>query len=167
MPERFLSKERITECVSRLQTPKDELVVVGGAALQMFGIKKTSDIDVVVSQTTFTERVLSETRCPSGGNMHSLLGRASVDGARIQYPAWDWSENYYEPVVVGKVSVLPAPNDHHYQVSFDELHDEAVDIDGILVSPPERILDWKQALGRDKDQKDIELIEAYILGETG
>lgn len=40
MGKKLLSKGRILESVRSAGIPKDELVVVGGAALQLFGIKK-------------------------------------------------------------------------------------------------------------------------------
>ncbi|MBD3303645.1 hypothetical protein GF343_00725 [Candidatus Woesearchaeota archaeon] len=45
----------------------------------------------------------------------------------------------------------------------DELIDTADIIDGIRFVKLEHVLDWKEKMGREKDKKDIELIEEYLM----
>ena len=148
------SQERIIHPVKRLEVPQDQLVVVGGAALELFGIKQTKDIDVVVSASWIT-KLLADKHKYFGFDEQ---GRVKEDkGALLAHAA-----DVYSVATYGPLSVMTAPNDALYQATFEELRDEAVEIEGLLVSPPERILAWKQAVGREKDAADIQLIEQYM-----
>ena len=148
--------------------PADELVIVGGAALQMFGIKKSPDIDVVVTPHQM-EQILEENfHWPwfqARWNHHprklnrcglSVAATGTGEGQLIRGDAY--GSTY------GDITYMLAPNDHLYQATFEELRDEAVEIGGILVSPPARILAWKRGVNRPKDAKDIALIENYLTG---
>ena len=146
----------------RMVIPPDELIVVGGAALQMHGIKKTYDIDVVVTPMQM-EQVLEETvfRDGAGGKLrkldrHGVIMTATGRGEGQLIKASEYGSTY------GGITYMLAPNDHLYQATFEELRDEAVEIGGVLVSPPERILAWKRGVNRPKDAKDITLIEQYL-----
>lgn len=98
--------------------------------------------------------------------MHSPIDNEKVTPDGITFSLLNWHD-FYEAESTGTLALLPAPNDRLYSVPFEELRDEAVDIEGVLVSPPERILAWKQAIGREKDMQDIKNIQAYIAQPTG
>ena len=65
------------------------------------------------------------------------------------------NDSYYRE----SVRFMAAPNDHLYQATFKELHDEANNIDGILVSPLSRVFEWKQRVATGTDLVDIALLE--------
>jgi hypothetical protein len=152
-------RPNVLEAVHKLKIPKDDLIVVGGAALQIFGIKVSEDIDVVLSPERM-ERVLHNTENHNSRGRH--FGRQGLQVTAT----WDnrgqrvFDEGY--GVVLGAVTYMPAPADSKYSATFEELHDEAVDVEGILVSPPERILAWKQGVHRAKDARDIVLINDFL-----
>jgi len=154
-------RENVVEAVNKQRVPKDKIIVVGGAALQVFGIKKSEDIDLVTEPRLFN-KLLGETG--STGRLH--LGHVGLATAVVKEN--DGQHVYDEGygVTLGDVTYMPAPDDHLYRATFEELYDEALDIDGILVSPPERILEWKQGVDRPKDREDIRLIEKYLARQS-
>lgn len=163
MSSKLLTTERIVDSVRSVGIPKKELVVVGGAALQLFGIKRTKDIDAVIPTTRLMRRIDERARDVQHGrrSRHSPIDDETVTAQGITFSILDWID-FYDSESTGTLALLPAPNDQLYHASFEELHDEAIEIEGILVSPPERILEWKQAIGRPKDQTDIEKIQAHL-----
>jgi hypothetical protein len=165
MATEYLTKGKIVESVNSLQIPKDELVIVGGAALQLYGLKRTRDIDVIVPMHTLIDRIERRAGGRSNrGGMHDILGREEITSEGVDFEVRSWKD-FYESESVGTLSVLPAPNDKLYSVSFEELREEAVEIKGIPVASLERILEWKQALERPKDITDIARIQAYLAHE--
>lgn len=156
-------RPNVLEAVRELEIPKDELIVVGGAALQIFGIKVSRDIDVVVTPDRM-EYVLTH---PAGAyGKERQLGR---HGLQVTATGETEGQVVFDDgygVKVGAVTYMPAPADSKYSATFEELHDEAADIEGILVSPPERILAWKQGVNRAKDQADIALINNYLAAQS-
>lgn len=153
------SCENIVLSVRRLDIPKEELIVVGGAALQLYGIRDlrgSQTIDLVVSPERMT-KILEISDSPDYASSYKIghIGlMTQVTDTRKGLR--DWGDR-------GGVTFMPAPNDTLYSASFNELRDEAIDASDVLVSPPERILDWKRSVGRQfKDKPDIALIENYL-----
>ena len=157
-------RENIVDSIRRLSIPKDEIIVVGGSAMQMFGMKVSRDIDLVTTPERMT-KILESVEC--GNTQLRSLGHVGLMTQVIDHSAgqktYEEDGGMYGGVAVGNVTFMPAPNDHLYQTTFEELRDEAIEIDGVLVSPIERILAWKQAVGRPKDLLDINLINKYAL----
>ncbi len=159
MAAEYLTNKKIIDCIRTSQVPLDKLVVVGGAALKLFGIKETTDIDVVVPSSVLMNRALD--KHTYGGGMHSPIDGQKVTENGVEYRILDWKD-YYTANSTGTLTFIPAPDDSLYSVTYEELHNEALNIDGILVSPPERILEWKQAINRDKDIPDITAIQSFL-----
>ncbi len=156
-------RSNVVEAVSRLDVSKDKIIVVGGAALQVFGIKKSEDIYLVTSPELFSEILDGIEYYNSERNLGKLkLGHIGIMATAV---GKDRGQRIYDDgygVTLGQITYMPAPTDHLYQTSFEELQGEAVDIDGILVSPPERILAWKEGVARPKDLEDIDLIQRFM-----
>lgn len=158
--------KHITEAVKKLKLPEDKVVVVGGAALQVFGIKLTRDIDLVTEPSLY-EEILSEFseqypwqrqrlgERPSRRRVGAMTVALSEDKGQIM-------RNDRYGITKGDVTFMQAPDDELYQASFEELQAEAIEVYGVLVSPPQRILEWKLAVGRRKDIADVPLIESYL-----
>lgn len=146
--------------VRGLQIPERELVVVGGAALTILGIKRsTGDLDAVVTQ----QRLLEE----AANTRHLYRSTASapishVRRGQIVVDVFKPVGQYSGVMKSGDITLMPAPNDSKYQVTFEELRDTALSHEGVLVANPELLLDWKQSVGRQKDLRDAERIEAYL-----
>lgn len=138
--------------------PSNKLIVVGGAAMQMYGIKKTADIDVVVAPELM-QQVLDETWCSwhkrDTDRLGVMLTAVGKGEGQLIKPS-EYGSTY------GGITYMMAPNDHLYQATFEELCTEASVIDGVLVSPPERILAWKWGVNRPKDRADIAILEQYL-----
>ena len=157
------TSEDIILSVRRLHIPKEELVVVGGAALELYGISQNRGaIDLVVSPERMT-KILEEpdpiiNKASRRLGYIGLMPQVTVIGKGRRDPEGGR----------GAVTFMPAPNDHLYQASFEELRDEAIDASDVLTSPPERILAWKRAITQwqtpnmVKHLVDIELILKYL-----
>ena len=64
-------------------------------------------------------------------------------------------------IIIGNINIFK-----HWEPwlkNRDELIDTADIIDGIRFVKLEYVLEWKKKMGRGKDQKDIELIEEYMM----
>lgn len=148
----------VIEAVSRARLPQDKMVVVGGAVMQLFGLKKAGDIDIVVAPEAMVDLLGSEL------NHHSRL-RPEFDAERrtLAIPEAGLVIHADEyGMTRGGLTYMLAPNDDLYQATFEELSGEALDVLGVRVSPLERVLEWKRAVDRPKDREDIELIEKYL-----
>lgn len=139
--------------------PRDKMIVVGGAAMQIYGIKDTQDIDVVVTPDVIQQIILTK-RPPNVPKIYYLDDPAAKQLVEPNTGQVIDEDNY--GIDVGAITYMPAPNHSLYQATFDELRDEARKIGGFLVSPPRRILEWKRALNRPKDLIDISLLEEYV-----
>jgi hypothetical protein len=164
-------REAVLEPIKTLEIPKNELVLVGGAAMQAYGIKVSPDIDVVVPRSRL--EVMYEEH-ESERSMH--LGSKQIYWASRGIGRIGWQATLmfnghgqktregdeYIRARYGDISFMLPPSDDLYRASFEELRDEANDLNGVLVSPPDRILEWKQAVNRPKDTEDIELLEEFL-----
>lgn len=155
--------------VERLNIPSEELIIVGGAALQAYGIKKTTDIDVVVTEPRL-ETIIQDWQWLEHHSFdQSRRGRLSNRGSQLIVERHGIGRvleegNYYERAVLGDISFMTSPRDHLYTASFDELMADSTPFGGkgIAVLSPQKVLEWKEAVNRPKDQKDIAGIRAYL-----
>lgn len=139
-------KERISTRVKKLGFPVGEYVVVGGA-MEAYGIRDAKDLDIVVTESLF-EKLLSEGRqlciCEEcrvdqeKGSSKRMLKKPGVD-IISQYT---WKDTY--------------------QADTTELIRNANIIDDVPFVQLEELLKWKKAAAREKDLKDVELIEYYL-----
>jgi len=154
-------RANITEAIFRMEDPKliQEAVLVGSAALQMHGIMLARDIDVVLPTSTLEEIVRQGGH--EGGISDLVLHGIGAAGLKDTSSGQILRSRQYEVATRGNVAYMAAPNDSIYSVGYSELRAEAEIIDGVHVSPPARILEWKRAVNRPKDQKAIHLIEDW------
>ena len=152
------SQQDIISSIRSLEIPKKEMILVGGVALDLFNIRFSKTIDLVVSSDVMLE----------------LLDKA--DNKTFHAYSLGHIGTMAQVLAIGKgrdlqthrgfVSFMPAPNDHLYQASFEQLRAEAIDTSDILVSPLGRLLDWKQkvgdSVGNQKDLADAELIGSHL-----
>jgi hypothetical protein len=64
----------------------------------------------------------------------------------------------------GNVTIMQSPRDELYTADYDELADAAEPLDdsGILVLHPRKVLEWKEAINREKDRHDIVSIKEWL-----
>jgi hypothetical protein len=119
--------------IKKLNLPLDEYIVVGGGILVALGLHEwDGDVDFAVSANVFQE----------------LAHRG-------------WEQKYEE----GKT--LLKHGDYDIGVNFgewnlDDLHSDALIINGIPFVSLEKLLVWKHKRNLPKDRRHIEMIEEYL-----
>lgn len=130
----------IFSTIKNLHLPANKYLVIGGAALAGRGIKETKDVDLLLSKD-----LLNEFRNSNSWLYHPRIipteeaGLVNSDGTVELYPT------------VGGIN-LP----------YEEIKAREEVIDGIPFANLMDILKIKQFYKRDKDLKDIVLIEEYL-----
>jgi ABC-type lipoprotein release transport system permease subunit len=112
-------------------------IVIGSGILNALGIRKSNDIDITVKQKTYVR--LSE--------LPEFEIKNNSEAEMLTTDILEISTN------------LPTPK-HTY--SFKELFDNSIVIDHVRYLKLEFLLIIKKQWNRDKDKKDIRLIEKYI-----
>ncbi|MGA3020599.1 MAG: hypothetical protein ABSD68_01460 [Candidatus Micrarchaeales archaeon] len=128
----------IANKIKKLSLPLGEYALFGSVPLAAHGIRESRDIDIVAMPKLYNRlRMLQgwkEGIFPSGDK---VLRKDDVEMCK------DWNYKSYNP-------------------SVKKLITEADIIDGIPVVKLEETLAWKKAFGREKDLKDVKLIEKYF-----
>lgn len=128
---------KIVAEIKALSLPDREYVVFGCALFDIYGIRETDDIDLFVTPLLFRQLK---------GKGWELIPR-DRGGDYLVYDnmeAFDsWNFGAYTPTVA-------------------ELRKSAEVIDGIPFANLEEVMKWKREFGRDKDIKDVALIEEYL-----
>ena len=126
--------------VKKLNLPIGQYIVFGSGPLQIHGIRETRDIDLLV--------------------LPVLYDQLKNDG---------WEEKSWETPPPGRYlyrdNVEVGDNWDYGEYNPDPkwLIENAEIIEGIPFAPLEEVLKWKKAFGREKDKKDIELINNFLL----
>ena len=125
--------------VKKLNFPTGEYVVIGGGILEALGIRNTHDVDIIVALKLFEK--LRESKIYKEeirwGKVF-LIGDGVEIGAKL-----DWE---------------------NYSTTIEEAIKTATIINGVPFLNLQETIKFKQAMGREKDFKDIELIEKYLKG---
>lgn len=134
-------KNSIFNQVADLNLPFGEYAVVGSGVMSAHGIREHKDIDLLV-----TPRLYEELK------------------------AKGWKEKAIRPdfVVVENDIFEASPNMitlPMYQPDVPKLIREADIINGISFVKLEEVINFKRAMGREKDLKDIDLINNYLTAE--
>lgn len=127
----------IIEQVHSLQLPMGQYTVIGSGILSALGIRPHEDIDLLVTR--------------------ELYDQFKIEG---------WEENEIVPgfFVVKKGNVEASPDMVSipgYMPNLKKLIKDAQMISGVPFMSLEELVKFKTALGREKDQKDIKLIDEY------
>ena len=126
----------IFEEVKKLNLPVDQYAVVGSGVMSAHGIRPHHDVDLIVTKNLF--EVLKNNRWQSVPNRNSILKKDNYEV--------DADYKYGE-----------------YQPNHEELIRNAEIIESVPFISLSELIKFKKALGRDKDKKDIELIEQYLI----
>src|SRR3990167_11504854 len=130
----------IFERINSLNLPPSNFVVVGGSALECYGVRKSSDIDLCVTPDLYDDLKNS-----------GWEGETKPNGSQVIHPQ---SKNGFELGVDWSYG--------NYQATTQELIDRSNLVRGIHVASLEAIIASKKELGREKDQEDIRLINDYL-----
>lgn len=126
----------IYQRVKKLNLPKGKYVVCAGSALEGYGIRKSSDIDLTVTKDVYKQLKSlgwNERTRPNG------FKGLKKDGCEVAF-------NF---------------NCGGYQATTKHLIETANIIDGIPFMNLKEIIKFKQARNSKKDRIDIKLIEKY------
>ena len=130
--------EIITE-VKKLELPLDQYTVVGSGSLAVRGIREAADIDLVI-----TPELYGTLKASGWEEEHKVSSKREWV---ISYGPFDastsWSVEGYEPTA-------------------EELIASSDIIEGVNFVNLPSLLAWKKACRREKDLRDIELIETYL-----
>ena len=134
MSETFADKVKV------LNLPLDQIIVIGSGILDQLGIRPASDIDLAASSDLMKK--LSE---ESGDWLKKLDDNqrcefVKEDGSAEVWDGWDFDGQ---------------------TVSYDDLLDYAVEYDGVRFVDLEFLRKWKSWRGREKDVRDVELIDEW------
>ena len=129
----------IFDKVKSLDLPKDKYIVISGAALEGYGIRKRTDINILVTKDVYRQykkkKGWKEKTKPSG---MKVLEKGLIE---IGYDCGGYGG---------------------YNSSTEALIQEAVIIQGAPFLSIDELLKQKMAWVREKDKNDIKLIKAYL-----
>lgn len=130
----------IFEEIRKLNLPLGEYIVLGSGVLGALRIREIGDIDLLVS-----ERLFDELKDNGWG-----YGEIKIEGRMRKKLSKEYIE-VYKDFWYGKEK----PETMHMIA-------EAYMINGIPFLPLRKLLEIKSVLGREKDLRDIKLIEEYL-----
>jgi hypothetical protein len=131
-------REELIAKIRALQLPDGQYMVCGSAILEILGIRKAEDIDLLVSPELFAE--LEQKRGWARNEKYHTTLENSDRGAGAKQTLDFMKENY----------------------TLAELLPKAYVWEGIPIMSLETLREAKVQLGREKDFRDIQLIEAYL-----
>ena len=123
-----------------LDLPSDQYVVIGSGLLDAWGLRKSSDVDLVVSDELFDQLALDP--------------RFRV-GEKHEDRFLEWED--YE--IFDNWSVRDADE---LKGSFEDLYQDSIVIDGIRFVSPRYLIAWKTHRNWDKDIRDIALLNERL-----
>lgn len=124
----------IKQKIKKLHLSKDSYVIVGSGILNALNIRKSHDIDMIVSEDIF--QLLSE-------NQEWKIANRDDGTLKITHGIFDCMTNWHGRDVKSMLQ-------------------RAVYIDDIPYMSLIDVYEWKKMMGRQKDVVDIRLIEGYI-----
>ena len=131
----------IIKKIKELNLPSNQYVIVASSVLDVLGIRKASDIDIAVTKNLFQK--MRETG--------------------------EWGEiEKYNKIFLEKegFDIIPQLDWEDYTTTTEEAISSALVIEGIPFMNLNELIKFKMALGREKDFKDIELINEYLNNKT-
>ena len=132
--------ETFADKVKALNLPLDQIIVIGSGILDQLGIRPASDIDLAASS-----------------DLMKKLSEESGDWIK----KFDDNQRFYFVKDDGSVEVWDGWVFDGQTVSYDDLLDYAVEYDGVRFVDLEFLRKWKSWRGREKDVRDVELIDEW------
>lgn len=133
-----IPKHPLFETLRGLALPADDFAVFGSGPMWVRGIRESKDLDLVARGKAWEwAREHGEKKInPVSGLECRYFAEGSIEIYAGWYPG-DWN--------------------------IDALIDTADVIDGIRFVQLGSVIEWKERMGREKDQKDLVLLEEYRL----
>ena len=131
--------EEVIRQTKELGLPSDEFTIVGSGSLAVRGIREAKDIDLLITKDFYDKLKAEgwkEEHFPKS-KREWVLSSGPFDAATT------WSVNDYEP-------------------EPQQLIRDSDVIEGIRFVNLKDLLTWKKACRREKDLRDIKLIEEYL-----
>ena len=132
--------ETFGDKVKALNLPLDQIIVIGSGILDQLGIRPASDIDLAASS-----------------DLMKKLSEESGDWLK----KFDDNQRFYFVKDDGSAEVWDGWEFDRQAVSYDDLLDYAVKYDGVRFVDLEFLRKWKSWRGREKDVRDVELIDEW------
>ena len=132
--------ETFADKVKALNLPLDQMIVIGSGILDQLGIRPASDIDLAASS-----------------DLMKKLSEESGDWLK----KFDDNQRFYFVKDDGSAEVWDGWDFDGQTVSYDDLLDYAVEYDGVRFVDLEFLRKWKSWRGREKDVRDVELIDEW------
>ena len=132
--------EIFADRVKALNLPLDQIIVIGSGILDQLGIRPASDIDLAASS-----------------DLMKKLSEESGDWIK----KFDDNQRFYFIKDDGSAEVWDGWDFDGQTVSYDDLLDYAVEYDGVRFVDLEFLRKWKSWRGREKDVRDVELIDEW------
>lgn len=137
----MMTAQQIAQKVSSLSLPSDSYVVFGSCPMAAYGLRESSDIDMLITEPVH--------------NLLTARGWQELPGRegdrRLENSEFDthtnWKMGDYDPTVA-------------------ELLSDAVWINGVPFASLDEVKKWKAIKGRPKDLDDIALIDAFLAGNN-
>ena len=132
--------ETFADKVKALNLPLDQIIVIGSGILDQLGIRPASDIDLAASS-----------------DLMKKLSEESDDWIK----KFDDNQRFYFVKDDGSAEVWDGWDFDGRAVGYDDLLDYAVEYDGVRFVDLEFLRKWKSWRGREKDVRDVELIDEW------
>ena len=138
-----MSDRSFTDRVRTLNLPLNQIIVIASGVLDAYGIRAADDIDLAVSP--------------------ELFATFESDPDWAAHSA-EWGERYYRNGECEAWSGWTEPG--KTRPLYEDLLADTIEIDGIRFMTLDYVRRWKVIKGRDKDKKDIALIDEYLSQHT-
>jgi len=132
--------QELLKRVKDLGLPLGEYAVFGSGPMGARGLREMHDIDLIVS-----DKIFDEYSNKSGWIIKEIYGYR------------DWLKNDELEIEMGR--------DWHEGWDVEKMIKEADMIDGLPFVQLDYLIRWKKFFGREKDLKDVELIENFLKDE--
>ena len=131
----------IIQRIQALGLPPTDYIVFCSGVMDVLGLRRASDIDLVVSESLF-----EQLKAAGWTEGVSTLGDRALIGDGVEaFLVWD--------------NTTSEPN-------LAELKADEMVVDGIPFCTPQRVLNWKQRVSRPKDQQDIILLQKWLASHS-
>lgn len=132
-----LPKHQLFDELKKLRLPEGEWAVFGSGPMWVRGIRESSDIDIIARGAAWEwAKTNGETGIKEGSGLeYAHFAGDGIEVYRDWYPG-EWN--------------------------IDVLIDDAEVVDGVPFVRLESVIKWKKIMGREKDAKDLVLIEEYL-----
>jgi hypothetical protein len=132
--------------IKKLNFQSKDFIIVGSGPMVIRGLKELNDIDIVVSKELFNE-------CKKDDKWKQI--------------SWTYPDH------IGQIYLESNPFELYLDVNcgsfnptFEELMERSDLIEGIHFTSMKDVLQFKKAYNRPKHEKDIKIIEEYLLSHS-